>query len=408
MDIGVNIKPISPPEPDLTPEEIVQRAKDLVPYLRERALEHDENRMISDEVHQKLLENGFYRILQPKIFGGYEFSFRTYVDAFLEISRGDSAVGWSIGFVAGHTLWAALLPLEGQLELFGEDGDFRAPVVTNPFGEARKTEGGYIVNGNWNYSSGIEQSNWVGGYVKVVNDKGEQIEDDLRVCFVRKSECEIVDNWHVLGLRGTASKQTVVKDVFVPEKRTIIYSGLVNKAPGHDIHDNPFYRTPISPVLGTKLVTVAVGVAQAAIDFFVEYAETKRAPFPPFPVLKEESRAHVALGKAMASHQAAKELLYALVDRVTERGEQIARGEEFDRKLMIFDISLCQQIVSLCVDTVNTIYEVSGTRGAYKGNLLEKLFRDINMIRTHYYCDYSRTNENIGAVGFGLTPKSYM
>jgi 3-hydroxy-9,10-secoandrosta-1,3,5(10)-triene-9,17-dione monooxygenase len=410
LEKEVTIQPITPPEPDLTPQEMIQRAKDLVPYLRERGPEMEQNRRISDEVNQVMIDKGFYRILQPRVFGGYEFDFHTYCDTVMELARGETSVGWVVGFSSGHSIQAAQLPLAGQIEVFGQDGDFRAPIVTNPFGEGKEVEGGYVISGNWNYNSGGEVSNWLGVYVQVPIETDEGPSSEMRACFIRNTEYDVVDNWHVLGMRGTGSKQAVAKDVFVPKERSFSWSNLNThfKAPGHGVHKNPIYQTPTSPILATQISAVTVGVAQAAIDAFIEYAETKKAPFPPFPVLKEERRAHDALGRAMGKLEAAKACVFTLADRQMQRAKRVNTDDTFTKEEVMMDIVLCQQVGALSVETVNTIYDAMGSRGAYQGSLLEKIFRDINMIRTHYYMDHTRTAENLGALGFGFTPKGYL
>ncbi|MEH7112503.1 hypothetical protein V7124_08970 [Neobacillus niacini] len=402
-------QPIAPPEPDLKPEQMVQRARNLIPYLREQGPIMEKNRRISDEVNRRIIDNGFYRMLQPRVFGGYEMDLRQYVDVIIEISRGDTSVGWVTSFNAGHAIFAAQLPLEGQIKLFGEDGDFRAPVVTNPFGKAKKVEGGYLVSGNWNYSSGAEVSNWLGVYTVVESDSGDSKPSDVLLCFIRDTEYKIVDNWHVLGMKGTGSKQSVATDVFVPEEMVFSLNTLSKefKSPGHEVHENPFYRTPTRPILGTQLSAVTVGVAHAALDAFIDYAENKHAPFPPFPILKEERKAQDALGRAIGKLEAAKACLYSLADRQMKRCERVGTDDKFTEDEVVMDIVLTQNVVSLCVETINIVFDTAGSSGAREGSLLEKVFRDINMIRTHYYADHTRTAANMGAIAFGLKPREY-
>jgi 3-hydroxy-9,10-secoandrosta-1,3,5(10)-triene-9,17-dione monooxygenase len=357
-----------------------------------------------------MIENGFYRILQPRLFGGYEFDLRTYVETIMELSRGDSAVGWVVGFNAGHAFQAAQLPLAGQIEVFGQDGDFRAPMVSTPFGEAFETPDGYVISGRWNYTSGGEVSNWLGVFVKVPSGSDESAPPDIRVCFIRDTDYHIVDNWHVLGMRGTGSKQAVVENVFVPKERTFSWSKLIEKceAPGHGVHTNPFYQTPTQPILGTEVSAVIVGVAHAAIDAFIEYAENKQSPFPPFPRLKEERRTHDALGRALAKLEAAKACLYTLADRQMKRCDRVNTDEKFTDEEILMDVVLVQQIAALSIETVNIVYDAAGSSGAREGNLLERVFRDASMIRTHYYLDHSRTAENLGALRLGFKRESYL
>jgi 3-hydroxy-9,10-secoandrosta-1,3,5(10)-triene-9,17-dione monooxygenase len=120
---------IAPPEPGLTSAEMVRRARDLMPYLRERSAAMEQERRISDEVNERLCALGIYRILQPRRFGGYEFGLRTFADVMVELTRADGSTGWVSCFTTAHCWWAAQLPEQGQIELFGDDGDLRAPII---------------------------------------------------------------------------------------------------------------------------------------------------------------------------------------------------------------------------------------------------------------------------------------
>lgn len=399
------VQPISPPEPDLTPRQMIQRARELIPYLRAHGPAMERDRRISEEVNRRMIESGFYRIIQPRIFGGYEFDLYTYAETILELSRGDSSVGWVVGFNAGHAFQAAQLPLAGQVEVFGPDGDFRAPLIASPSGEGRETAGGYVISGRWNYNSGGEVSNWLGVGVTVpATDPSDP--PDVRICFIRDTDYETVDNWHVLGMRGTGSKQAVVKELFVPTERTLSWTRLTQhfESPGHHVHTNPFYRTPAQTILGIEISAVVTGVARAAIDAFMEYAERKTSAFPPFLPLKQERRTQESLGRALARYEAARACLFALVDRQMRRCEVVRRQGRFTSEETMMDVALAQQVASLCVDTVNILYDAAGTSGAREGSLLERVYRDISMIRTHYYLDHRRTAESLGALWFGLTP----
>ena len=191
--------PIPAPEPLLTPEELVARARDLVPFLRERAPELEEKRRISDEVVRRLVDAGIFRTIQPRRFGGYEFDLRTFARVMTELSRGDGAVGWVATLNSGHPFWAAKLALDGQVEVFGADGDFRCPLVLRPGGVARPVDGGYELDGRWDYTSGGEVSNWLGVNAIVPGTAEGDPPSDMVLAFLRRADYEVVDNWFVMA-----------------------------------------------------------------------------------------------------------------------------------------------------------------------------------------------------------------
>src|ERR1017187_8605026 len=127
---------LSSPEPQLTPAEMLARAQAMRPVLRERQGLCEKLGRIPEETHGDFMRAGFYRILQPRCFGGYEFEFQTFVRVMIEISRGCPESGWVLALISAHAAVVAAFPEKGQRELFGLTGDMRAPGVAPPGGVA--------------------------------------------------------------------------------------------------------------------------------------------------------------------------------------------------------------------------------------------------------------------------------
>ena len=147
---------IPPPEPGLTPGEVLRRAEAMVPLLRERQAACEATGQVSEDTNRRFIEAGFYRILQPRCFGGYEFDLPTFLKVMIAVSRGCSDSGWVLALTAGHAFLMASYPEAAQREAFGERGEFRGPSVAIPAGVAVPVDGGYRIKGAWDYSSGCE------------------------------------------------------------------------------------------------------------------------------------------------------------------------------------------------------------------------------------------------------------
>src|SRR3954464_4913959 len=232
------------PEPDLTQDEIVQRARDMIPVLRERQEECERIGRLPDETSRDFIEAGFYRILQPRRFGGYEFDLPTFTRVAIALARGCPASGWTYTLTAGHAhMRAALWSGEVQIAIYGTDGEVRMPGRFRP-GPATAVDGGYRVSGTWDYVSGCDSATHLAFGFMLGDDAsaGEMATDFIGV--VDYDDCEIIDNWDVLGLRGTGSKRVVVEDVFIPERRTIdsIFPLDAPPAAGRTVHEAPIYR----------------------------------------------------------------------------------------------------------------------------------------------------------------------
>ncbi len=387
----------------MTAEVMIERARAMIPVLRERADEAERLRTLPQETANDFLAAGFYRILQPARFGGYELGLRTFCEVMSLISQGCSSSGWVLCLTSAHTFHMAAAPEAGQIEMYGADGDFRSPLILAPQGAAKVVEGGYKLSGRWNYNSGGEHANWVGLSAIVPGEEGGP-PADLLMCFIRREEYEIFDNWHTLGMRGTGSKQAVVENVFVPECRVISQTAWgEGKAPGYGVHENPFYRTPHMEVFCAEIASICVGVGEAAIDAFVARAETKVSPFPPHQLAKQEEGIQRRLGMARSSVDVAT----AARDRIIDNQERYAReaaagtlryGREGTNRMML----LTQQAARLCDEAVNCLFERSGTSATQTGSAIERLYRDMATIRTHYIMDSDRTAANWGAAYFGL------
>ncbi len=397
---------IAPPEPDLTPAEMVRRARDLAPYLRERSLAMEQERRISDEVNERIRELGIYRILQPRRFGGYEFDLRTFADVMIELTRADGSTGWVTCFNTAHCWWAAQMPEEGQVELFGADGDLRAPIMLGPTGMAKPVDGGYLLDGRWDYASGCDIANWLGMLARVPGDGPGAPPADVIIAMVPRREYRIHDNWHVLGLRATGSKQAVVESVFVPHHRAVSFYEMMRKftAPGHGVHRNPLYRLPLLPIVLVEAGAVVVGLAQAALDALVEYAEHKRLSFPPFTPLKDTRRVQAAVGRASGRLEAARAGLLEIIRRQEARAERLDRGPAFTDAEMRRDHILMLEVMRLGHECVDIAFVTAGSSAARTPSVLERVFRDMAMMRTHYFVDAERVGENVGAIMFGLPP----
>src|ERR687888_1106148 len=220
-DTATESAAIPVPEPDLTPREIIARAAAMRETLRERQADTEERTFYSEETHKAFTDAGFYRILQPRRFGGYEFALPIFTRVAIELSRGCPASGWTYTLTAGHAhMLAALWPEEGQIDIYGADGEVRMPGRLRP-GKAREVDGGYMCSGTWDYVSGCDSATHLVLAFAFGDDvsAGELATDFIGV--VDYDDCEIIDNWDVLGLRGTGSKRVVVEDVFIPKYRTI-------------------------------------------------------------------------------------------------------------------------------------------------------------------------------------------
>jgi 3-hydroxy-9,10-secoandrosta-1,3,5(10)-triene-9,17-dione monooxygenase len=397
-----------PPEPDLTAEDLIARARALRGVLVERQGECEELGRLPDASLRDFVDAGFWRVLQPRRFGGLELDLLTFLRITVELSRGCGSSGWVYGLTASHNLILASFEEQAQIELFGPThGDVRCPLSAVPVPAQRTADGGYRVTGGWDYSSGCDGATHFMGGLVLLGDDGELL--DTRWFAMRRDQFAIVDNWDTLGMRGTGSRRVVVEDLEIPARHTVPSPNPLRpvvEMPGRDVHANPMFRGSIGSLLISEPAAVAVGIARGAIDAYEELLPAKRQWGGMSPLRSELGVFHRLLGEATAYTDTAEMALQEVARRWTANAEaSAATGEpvddEADRRL----IQVEQQIVELASKAVELVFRSSGSSSANRGQRIERAFRDLNMIRTHITLQHERTWENVGRLRLGLTPE---
>ena len=396
------------PEPELTAEAMVQRARDMVPVLRERQAYCEEIGRLPDETSREFIDAGFYRILQPRRFGGYEFDLPTFTRVAIELSRGCPASGWTYTLTAGHAhMLAALWPEEGQIDIYGEDGEVRMPGRLRP-GKAVEVDGGYQVSGTWDYVSGCDSATHLVLAFAFGDDvsAGELATDFIGV--VDYDDCEIIDNWDVLGLRGTGSKRVVVEDVFVPRHRTIdsIFRPEDPPQPGRGVHEAPIYREgTIGGLIFSETASVAIGAAWGVLDLFEESMRKRKTTVLPLTPMVEHAQYPRFYGEAFQKIDVAECALlqsdHDYMDWCRRAAEgEIDFGPDLDRRLQLRK----QYCAKLAYDAVGIMMRVNGSAGMRTGAMWQRYARDLTVLMTHNTVQPELAADFYGRMHFGLLP----
>jgi 3-hydroxy-9,10-secoandrosta-1,3,5(10)-triene-9,17-dione monooxygenase len=387
--VAETLKPaaIAPPEPLLTPDEMLARATALRPFLQVHQAECERLGRVSDEVGAELVKAGLFRIVQPRRFGGYEFDVPTFYKVMMEVSRGCPETGWVLALTAGHPILLAAFPLPAQIEIYGKDGDMRCPAAFNPPGTAVPVEGGYRISGSWVSASGIDLGTHFVGMALAKPQDGSDGGAPIQMILTR-DQFEIVDDWSVMGMQGTGSKTVRISDLFVPEHRTVRASGIqrgVQPLPTARLYDNPMYSGRIGPFLIGEATAVAVGAARGALDLYGQSLTGKKSIFPPFLERREDPEFQRHYGQALALVSTAEAALirageefmdYARVQ--SEGGESF--GEAQDHRLTLIE----QQCVRMAWEAVELIYRTAGTSASAKqGAAIGRVLRNLAVINTH-------------------------
>jgi len=305
-----------------TPEELVARARTLIPVLRERAKFGDENRYLDPATIQDIEQAGLFRILQPKRYGGYEMDPSVFYDVVMALAEGDMSAGWVFSVVGVHNWQMALLDDRAAQEVWGEDTSVRIASTYMPTGRGKPVDGGFIFSGRWGYSSGCDHCDWVflGGFVEA--DEGASLADH-RTWLLPRKDFQIVDTWHTVGLKGTGSKDIVVENVFVPEYRTHKLSdAFALDSPGNAVNPSPLYRLPFGQVFGRAISSPGIGALRGMAGAVLETTKERVSVYG--VKTKDDPVAQLAIAEAL---NGADELELIMKRNFAALSEYAQRGE---------------------------------------------------------------------------------
>ena len=382
-------------------EELVARARALIPALRERAVIGDQNCSLAAESIADMQAAGLFRVLQPKRYGGYEMSPKVFYDIVMTLAEGDMSAGWVYSVVAVHAWQMALFDDRAAQDVWGKDTNVRISSSYMPTGRGRRVEGGYIFSGRWGYSSGCDHCDWVflGGFVEV----GEGEPMDARTWLIPRQDYEIVDTWDTAGLRGTGSKDIVIKDVFVPEYRThkMIDAFLLN-SPGNAVNTSALYRLPFGQVFSRAVSTAAIGALKGMVDCFMETAKTRISIVG--VKTADDINAQLAIAESLNAIDEMTLVLrrnFDALEAYAERGETPPIDERVKYR---FQASYPPERISYLAQR---LFKAAGGAAVYNKTPYGRFLADINVGRQHAANQFNMFGANWAKVQLGVENQDF-
>jgi 3-hydroxy-9,10-secoandrosta-1,3,5(10)-triene-9,17-dione monooxygenase len=378
----------------VTPDELRAKAVALQPVLAERVAEADGLRRVPDATIADFRDAGFFRMLQPARWGGLEVDPPVFFDVQTTIAAACPSSAWVLGVLAVHAWQLALFAEQAQEDVWGKDPGVLISSSYAPTGKVARTEGGYKISGRWSFSSGCDHAQWafLGGMVPPATPEGPP---EMRTFLVPRKDYKIDDTWHVMGLKGTGSKDIVIEDAFVPEHRTHrLIDGFKRSSPGNEINKAPLFRLPFGQIFVRSVSTTAIGIAQGALDAYRKNTASRIAASDGAKVALDPS------AQVVAAHAAGTiEDLRATIHRnFGELMAQARAGEEMplERRLKFrLDSSLA---VQRSLEVVDALFTESGGRAIFLGSPLLRFFLDIHAARAHYANNPEKPSRNLGGV----------
>jgi alkylation response protein AidB-like acyl-CoA dehydrogenase len=374
---------------------MIERARSIVPLVAEAAEETERESRLPQRVVDALVEAGLFKMLAPRELGGSEADFRGYVLAAETLGAADASTGWCI-VQAGHAgfTMAPRLPRDAAMEVFGQPDAALAGGSGPVAGRADEVDGGYVLNGTWDFASGCMHCTWFDGRALVwregkllINEAGAS---PVHSMAVPRKDVEIVDHWNVRGMRGTGSHRYIVKDAFVPRNRAIEMYGAGGWAQG------PMYRIPGLGAAHLAFTSVAFGAAGAMLDDLIALA-TVKTPGLSRQRLAESATLQATVARAqgkLRSARAYRDQAAAMAWAEARAGRVSTAARAEVRLAGIHGLDAAVEVVEAC-------YRAAGTTAIFDHSTIHRRFQDVHVMSQQLF---GRTShyENIGKLALGI------
>jgi alkylation response protein AidB-like acyl-CoA dehydrogenase len=353
---------------------LLQSVRDLRPMIESEAEQIERDRRITPRVIAALREAGVYRMLVPRVYGGSQLSLIEFAAVMEELGKADASTAWTVGQNSGVCRLAAYLPPEGAREVFGQPDSILS--WGNGPGTARPVDGGYVINFQATYSSGMHHATWLGtqdcdtydaaGNL-LLNKHGEKLRG---TCFFRPSDVEVREVWQVSGLKGTGTDCYTVTDLFVPEHRFALPDPQV---------DDPLYLYNTTNIFATGFASVALGLARATLDALIGITATKSARGAS-GALRDQRPVLYRLGVAEATLRSARALLH---ETVRDGWQRVSANRALDMQTRI-DLRMATTFaIQRSAEVVDVAYKQAGIDAIFERNAFERRFRDMHAVTQH-------------------------
>lgn len=378
-------------------ERFVAAARSIVPEIAKTSIASEHARRLDPAAVLAMREAGLNRLLVPKRHGGLELPIRAQLLTCRETAHGCSATSWVQMVCGAHDFVLGGFPEECLREVYADGPDVLVPGTLSPQGTVRRVPGGWSLEGRWQFCSGVDLSPWI-----MIGSRQADAESDpdpwgaVHV-IVPAQDVEIDDTWHVLGMRGTGSKDVVANGAFVPLHRSMatvpLFIGLSPHTP------SAVYRLPVLPVLASMVAASVLGMAERGYEAFIERTRVRQDVYVG-GAKSASSGIQRRVAEARAELDAAARLLEAICDRLDARmHEDRPPISHAERVRMRWDAAY---LVELCRRAIERLFAAAGAHSVYDASELQRVHRDLNTAGHHAIADFDGSAELAGRSILGV------
>lgn len=355
-------------------ESLLKAAQALAPEIVLRRDEIERERCLPSDLVEKLRAAQMFELWLPKVFGGPELHPVECLRVIETLANADGSVGFCAINACVFSLLAGTYTDHAARKIYGNHGIVAGAV--NPLGRAVVVRGGFHVTGRWPYCSGIGYCTWVIGACVVHEGSVPRMTSlgtpEIRFFWFPKTAVEVIDTWHVSGLRGSGSHDVEVGDLFVPDEHcTLGYA-----APA--VQTGTLFQVP--PV-SLSVMSVSASVGSSLL-------------------LRDKPSGQSSVGRAEALLRAARA---GVLDAIREQWDEVAAGAPPSLRARLSIRLACTFCAEACADAVDIVYRAAGATALYENGRIARCFRDIHATTQHAVV-HANTYELAGRVLFGLDP----
>lgn len=381
--------------PRLDSDAFIEACAALVPALRDRAEEGEALRRLPEETIKAATGAGLFGAVVPTALGGHGLGLDTLAQGTRILAHSDPASAWTLSFLMLHGWLLSKLPPEGRAEVFADGKIPFAPAPLAPTGTITPVDGGYVVDGRWEWATGVAHADWVMAQAVQMEPK-----PSLRFVVLPRAEVEVDDVWFTAGMRATGSNVIRVAERFVPTHRTIRSRALLDST--DHLEGDGLANTPVASVLALVAAAPAIGAAEAAVDLYRERLAGRVLAYSPGDRAAEQPAAQIRLAAAMNDLTAARLRWDAAIAAITAASADATPGD----RVRVDTRLAAAATVRSARQAIGTVCEGAGASVYFSSHPLQRLQRDVETLKGHVIFDWDRTAELAGrfALGFELRP----
>jgi alkylation response protein AidB-like acyl-CoA dehydrogenase len=363
--------------PDTEIQPLLNVVQELVPQIRARAKDIEATRELPRPLFEALADAGLFHLALPRSLGCPEIDLPSYIQVIEALGQADASTAWMVNQGAIFATYASRMPHEMARRIWIDPPRSVVANTPSPTARAVVVPGGYRVTGKQGFSTGCRHATWLASHAQVIVDgHPRRLPDgqlETRYLFVPVEEAELLDTWHVRGLRGTGTHHFAMQEVFVPEACSVLAGA------SQLVETGPLYQLPRTLLFASGDASVALGVARAGLTAFAELAGAK-SPRSMRGLLRDQPMVQADVGLAEAQLRAGRALL---TETVRETWATVSSGATVTLDQRAALRIAATHTIRLAIEVIDALYNAAGATAIYEEHPLQRCFQDIHVISQH-------------------------